>query len=338
MIDAAPRPAAAAAATRMRAVNQSEYGEPEQVLRPGTSPLPVISESQVMVKVHAAGVDRGVWHLVTGLPLPLRLAGFGMRRPKNPTPGLDVAGTVIEVGTAVTGFSVGDEVFGIGISTFAEYAACRADKLVHRPTTIDVRHAAVTAISGLTALQAVRDHGKVTAGQNVLVIGASGGVGSFAVQIAAAYGAKVTGVCSTSKIAAVESLGADRVIGYERGWHDGIRYDVIIDTGGNTPLRTLLSSLTPQGTLVIVGGETGGRMLGGADRQLRATLMKPFVKQRLAVFISSENAADIGVLADMIAAGTVTPLIDRSFTLDEAGAALCYLAEGKATGKVLISI
>lgn len=322
----------------MRAVLQSEYGEPEIVLREGTSARPEITASQVLVKVRAAGVDRGVWHLVTGYPLPLRLAGFGMRRPKNATPGLDVAGTVVDIGADVQAFRVGDEVFGIGISTYAEYAACRADKLVHRPEEMDVRQAAVTAISGLTALQAVRDQGRVRGGQRVLVIGASGGVGSFAVQIARAYGAHVTGVCSTAKIEAVRSLGVDRVVGYEGGWLDGIRYDVIIDTGGNTPLRQLRRSLTARGALVIVGGETGGRMLGGTDRQLRASLLKPFVKQRIAVFVSSENARDIQVLADMIAAGTVTPLIDRTFTLAEAGEALRYLADGRVTGKALIAL
>ena len=334
----APSVPAAHSDTRMRAVLQTEYGEAHEVLRPGTPAIPPITDTQVLVKVHSAGVDRGVWHLVTGLPLPVRLAGFGVRRPKNPIPGLDVAGTVVEVGSAVTNFSIGDEVFGVGISTFAEFAACRADKLAHRPSNVTPRQAAVTPISGLTALQAVRDQGRVRAGQSVLVIGASGGVGSFAVQIAAAFGAQVTGVCSAKKVAAVSALGVQKVIAHEGGWSDGIRYDVIIDTGGNTPLRTLLRALTSRGTLVIVGGETGGRMLGGADRQLRGTLLSPFVKQRIAVFISSENAADIEELGVMMAAGTVVPLIDRSFALDEAGEAIRYLAEGNATGKVLISL
>ena len=334
----APSAPAAHSDTRMRAVLHTEYGEAHEVLRPGTSAIPTITDTQVLVKVHSAGVDRGVWHLITGLPLPVRLAGFGVRRPKNPIPGLDVAGTVVEVGSAVTNFSIGDEVFGVGISTFAEFAACHADKLAHRPANVTPRQAAVTAISGLTALQAVRDQGRVRAGQSVLVIGASGGVGSFAVQIAAAFGAQVTGVCSAKKVAAVSALGVQKVIAHEGGWSDGIRYDVIIDTGGNTPLRTLLRALTSRGTLVIVGGETGGRMLGGADRQLRGTLLSPFVKQRIAVFISSENAADIEELGVMMAAGTVVPLIDRSFALDEAGEAIRYLAEGNATGKVLISL
>ncbi len=263
----------------MQAIVQDAYGEAEDVLRLEQIDRPAIGDSEVLLRVHAGGVDRGVWHLVTGLPYPVRLAGYGVRAPKTRVRGREVAGRVEAIGKDVTAFQVGDEVFGIAEGAFAEYACAQPGKLARRPETLTAIQAAAVSVSALTALQAVRDHGHLQAGQKVLVIGASGGVGTFAVQIAKAYGAEVTGVCSTTKMDLVESIGADHVIDYTRAdIADGAhRYDVILDAGGNRPLRQLRGALTPRGSLVIVGGETGGRWLGGFDRSLRAPVLSRFV-------------------------------------------------------------
>jgi len=289
--------------------------------------------------VHAAGVDRGVWHLMTGLPYLARLA-FGFRAPMTPVPGMDVAGVVEAVGKNVTRFQPGDEVYGIGKGTFAEYALAREEKLAPRPASLTFEQAAVVAISGLTALQGLRDHGKVDSGKEVLIIGASGGVGTFAVQIARAYGAHVTGVCSTTKIDMVRSIGADQVIDYIReDFADSSRrWDVILDIGGSSSLRRLRRALTPQGTLVIVGGEGGGRWLGVVNRLLRAHLLFPFVSQKLGTFISSENHEDMIILKDLIESGKLTPVIDSTYPLSEAPEAIRYLEEGHARGKVVIAV
>ncbi len=243
----------------MRAVVQESYGAAD-VLRIEQIARPVPEPGEILVQVHAAGLDRGTWHLLTGKPYLMRIIGFGFRRPKSRVPGLDVAGTVVEVGSAVTRFAAGDEVFGISRGSFAEYAVVREDKLAPKPTNLGFEHAAVVPISGGTALQALRDSGRIEPGQQVLVIGASGGVGSYAVQLAKAFGAEVTGVASTGKLDLVRSLGADRVIDYTReDFADGVhRYDLVIDIGGNATLRRLRRALAPRGTLVIVGGEEGG--------------------------------------------------------------------------------
>jgi NADPH:quinone reductase-like Zn-dependent oxidoreductase len=290
--------------------------------------------------VHAAGIDRGVWHLMAGLPYPVRLAGYGIRAPKTPVPGREVAGRVDAVGADVTTLAVGEEVFGIAGGSFAEYARARADKLAPRPSNLTFAQAAAVPVSGLTALQAVRDRGHVQAGQQVLVIGASGGVGTFAVQIAKAYGADVTGVCSTAKADVVKSIGADRVIDYTREdiADGGRRYDVILDTGGNRPLRQLRRALTPRGTLVIIGGETDGRWLGGSDRQLRAVMLSSFTSQHLSTLLCSENKADLIALTEMIESGQVTPVIDKVYPLSETIAAIRYMRDGHARGKVVIDI
>jgi NADPH:quinone reductase-like Zn-dependent oxidoreductase len=300
----------------------------------------VIGGGEVLLRVHAAGVDRGVWHLMTGLPYPVRLAGYGIRAPTTRVRGREVAGRVEAVGTDVTAFRAGDEVFGIAEGAFAGYACAQPGKLAHRPEGLTAVQAAAVSVSALTALQAVRDHGHVQAGQKVLVIGASGGVGTFAVQIAKAYGADVTGVCSTTKTDLVQSIGADYVIDYTRAEiADGAhRYDVIIDTGGNRPLRQLRGALTSRGTLVIVGGETGGRWLGGFDRGLRAPVLSRFVPQELATFMCSENAADLHVLTELIISGKVTPVIDKTYPLSQAPDAIRYMQEGHARGKVVITI
>jgi NADPH:quinone reductase-like Zn-dependent oxidoreductase len=323
----------------MKAMVQDTYGPPD-VMRLRDIERPQIADDEVLVHVHAAGVDRGVWHVMTGLPYPVRLAGYGLRAPKTPVPGMDLAGVVEAVGRRVARFKPGDEVFGIGKGTYAEYAPAREDKLVLKPANLTFEQAAAVAISGLTALQAVRDHARVESGQKVLIIGASGGVGSYAVQLAKAFGAEVTGVCSTAKVDLVRSLGADHVIDYRREDFAGgrQRYDVILDIGGNSSLSRLRRTLTPQGTLVIVGGETGGRWLGGYDRQLRALLLSRFGDQNLRTFVSSENYQDMIALSELIEAGKVTPVIDRTYPLDQVPQAIQYLLDGHARGKVVITI
>jgi NADPH:quinone reductase-like Zn-dependent oxidoreductase len=274
------------------------------------------------------------------LPYPIRLAGFGVRRPKALNPGRNVAGVVESAGANVTGFAPGDEVYGTCDGAFAEYALARAGLLASKPANLSFEQAAAIPVSGLTALQAVRDRAQVRDGQTVLVIGASGGVGTFAVQIAKALGAEVTGVCSTAKVDLVRSLGADRVVDYTREEiaDGGRRYDAILDTGGNRPLSQLRGALTPTGRLVIVGGETDGRLLGGSDRQLRALVLSRFVKPTLTTFVCSENAADLAALRCLVESGAVAPAIDRTFPLDEVPAAVRYLLEGRARGKVVIAV
>jgi NADPH:quinone reductase-like Zn-dependent oxidoreductase len=323
----------------MRAIVGKSYGSAD-VLRLRDIEPPQISRDEVLVRVDAAGLDRGVWHVMTGLPYPIRLAGYGLRAPKNPVPGMDLAGTVEEVGAGVTRFAPGDAVFGIGKGTFAELARAAESKLAAMPTNLTRRQAAVIAISGLPALQGLRDHGKVEPGQRVLIIGASGGVGTYAVQLAKAFGTEVTGVCSTTKVDLVRSLGADHVFDYTReDFADGARrYDVILDIGGNASLSRLRRALTAKGTLVIVGGESGGRWLGGTDRQLRAIVLSRFVDQTLTTFISSENHRDMLALKELIEAGSVTPVVDRSFPLAEVPEAMRYLTEGRVRGKVVIDV
>jgi NADPH:quinone reductase-like Zn-dependent oxidoreductase len=323
----------------MRAIVGESYGSAD-VLRLRDIDRPEIARDEVLVRVEAAGLDRGVWHVMTGLPYPIRLAGYGLRAPKNPVPGMDLAGIVEEVGAGVTRFAPGDAVFGIGKGTFAEFARALETKLAPKPANLTAEQAAVVAVSGLTALQGLRDRGKVGAGQQVLVIGASGGVGTYAVQLAKVFGAEVTAVCSTTKVDLVRSLGADHVVDYRReNFADGERrYDVILDIGGNTPLSRLRRALTVKGTLVIVGGESGGRWLGGNDRQLRAIVLSRFVEQTLTTFIAGENHRDMLVLKELIEAGEVTPVIDRSFPLAEVPEAIRYLEQGRARGKVVIDV
>ncbi len=331
----------AAAGTTMKSIVQDRYGPtPEDVLRLAEIDTPTIRSDEVLVRVHAASVDRGTWHVMAGLPYPIRMAGFGLRRPRSANPGRALAGTVHIVGAGVTGFKPGDEVFGIGSGSFAEYAHARPDKLSLKPENLAFGEAAAVPVSGITALQAVRDHGRVRAGQKVLIVGASGGVGSFAVQIAKACGAEVTAVCSTSKLDLVRALGADHVIDYTRAdIADGQgRYDVILDIGGNRRLSRLRGALTPTGRLVIVGGETDGRWLGGIDRQLRAHALSPFVGQNLGTFVASENSADLTAIRELIESGKVTPAIDRTYPLNEVAAAIRHMLDGRTCGKVVITI
>lgn len=336
----APERAAAPTPTRMRAVLQDRYGTAE-AMHLGEAVRPSLQPDEVLVEVHAAGVDRGVWHLMTGKPYVIRVTPFGgLRGPKNPVPGGDLAGRVAEVGDAVTRFAVGDEVFGIGNGSFAEYAVAPESKLVHKPAGVAFDQAGVAATSGVTALQALTTVGRLEAGQRVLVIGAAGGVGSHAVQIAAALGAVVTGVASTDKLDLVRSLGADAVVDYRGGgdYLDGsTRYDLVIDTGGSNPLRRLRRALTPDGTLVIVGGEGGGSLMG-IGRQLRAVLLSPFIRQRLTFFISSAGTDELQQLADLLADGRVVPAVGARYPLDQAPQALVDLESGRIRGKAAIVV
>jgi NADPH:quinone reductase-like Zn-dependent oxidoreductase len=338
---ATPSAPTVTAGTTMTAVVQDRYGsQPADVLRLTEIDKPTIAADQVLVRVHASSVDRGTWHIMAGLPYPIRLAGFGIRRPKHANPGRSLAGTVEAIGAEVTGFAPGDEVFGIGAATFAEYAVAGTGTLAPKPVNLTYDQAATVPVSGMTALQAVRDHGRVQAGEKVLIIGASGGVGSFAVQIAKASGAEVTGVASTSKLGLVRSLGADHVLDYtSRDFADGgHRFDVILDIGGNAHLSQLRRALTPRGRLVIVGGETDGRLLGGSGRQIRATLLSPFVSQTLGTFIAKENAADLTALAELIEGGNLAPAIDRTYPVAETAAAIRHLLDGRALGKLAVSV
>lgn len=323
---------------RITAVVQRQYGGTEQ-LHLAEVPMPTPGPTEVLVRVQAAGVDRGTWHLMTGLPYAVRL-GFGLRRPKHPIPGRDVAGVVVALGAQVRDVQVGDEIMGTADGSFAEYAVVPEGRLTRKPARLSMEQAAVLPISGLTALQAVRDAGRVQPGQHVLVLGASGGVGSYAVQIAAALGAVVTGMASGAKADLVRDLGATHVLDYARDdiSGDGARYDVIIDTGGNRPIAKLRRALTSTGTLVIVGGETDGRWLGGAQRQLGALARSPFVGQRLTALLSSENGEDLAALARLVDEGSLTPALERTYALHEAGKALDHLAAGHVRGKVALTV
>ena len=339
---ARPRPVPTAAGqVMMQAIVQRRYGAtPEDVLRLEQIARPAMDDDEVLVRVRAAGVDRGTVHLMTGTPYLMRILGFGLRAPKSPVPGWAVAGTVEAVGTKVTGLEPGDEVFGTCRGSFAQYTAAKAGGLAPKPARLTFEQAAAMPGSATTALQALRDKAKLRQGQHVLIIGASGGVGTFAVQLAKAFGAEVTGACRTEKADLVRALGADHVLDYTReditaGRH---RYDVIIDIGGNRPLAHLRRALTPKGTLVITGGENGDALLGGIGRNLRAQLLSPFVSQKLTAFIARQRRADLVTVRDMAHSGAVTPAIDRSYPLSQAAAAVRYLADGHARGKVVISI
>jgi NADPH:quinone reductase-like Zn-dependent oxidoreductase len=323
----------------MKAIVQDRYGSAD-VLEFQDIEDPVPGREDVLIRVHAAGAGPDVWHLMTGMPYMARLA-IGLRKPKLPILGWDVAGTVEAVGASVAAFRPGDEVMGQAKGSFAELVTTRADELVPKPSRLTFEQAAALPVSGVTALRAIRDEGNVQPGQKVLVIGAAGGVGSLAVQIAKAYGATVTGVSSTSKEDLVRSHGADHVIDYTReDFTDGSRrWDVIIDTAGRRPLSALRRALTPRGTLVIVGGDGGGNWTGGFFRgMLRAPLVSLFVGQRLRGLATKITKEDLVALTELIEAGTVTPVIDRTYPLIEASDAIRYLAEGHAGGKIVITV
>jgi NADPH:quinone reductase-like Zn-dependent oxidoreductase len=323
----------------MKAIVQDRYG-PADVLELRDIEDPAVGEDDVLVRVHAAGCGPDVWHLMTGLPYFVRLM-FGFHKLKVPVRGRDVAGRVEAVGANVTGFRPGEEVMGIVEGSFAEHAIARPDKLVRKPARLSFEEAAAVPISGLTALQAIRDKGEVRPAQRVLVIGAAGGVGTLTVQIAKAFGAEVTGVCSTSKLDLVRSIGADEVIDYTcEDFADGARrWDLIVDTAGRRPLSVLRRALTQRGTLVIVGGEGGGRWTGGFFRQiLRAPLLSLVTRQKLRPLTSKERLEDLQALAEMIEAGTVTPVVGRIYPLDDAPEAVRELERGHARGKLVVIV
>ncbi|MEN8651375.1 NAD(P)-dependent alcohol dehydrogenase [Streptomyces sp. 21So2-11] len=323
----------------MKAIVHDIYGPPE-VLRLDEVAQPVAGRGEVLIKVQASSIDPGVWHLTTGRPYLLRAAGFGLQAPKARVRGTDVAGRVEAVGPGVTRFRPGDEVYGSGKGAFAEYACAKEDSLAPKPANLDFEQAAAVPVSACTALQALRDGGRLKSGRRVLVIGASGGVGTFAVQLAKAFGAQVTGVCSTANTDLVRSIGADEVIDYtQEDPTDGAhRYDLVVDTGGNRPLARLRRALTPRGTLVIVGGEGGGTWIGGTHRELGAVLLSPFVGHRLRGLVATQRHSDLALLTELIEAGSVTPVIDRTYPLADVRAAIHHLREGHPRGKIVVRV
>ena len=324
--------------TKMRAIVQDSYGSAD-VLRSEQIDPPRITDHEVLLRVHAAGLDRGTWHLMTGTPYLMRIIGFGFRKPKNRVPGIDVAGTVVAVGSAVTRFAVGDEVFGMSRGSFAEYAAAREDKLAHKPANASFEQAATRR--DLRRHRTAGPDGRRAAGRTT-------GVDHRRVRRCrqlrrtAGQGRRGGGHRGEQhrKADLVTGLGADHVVDYTReDFADGVhQYDLIIDIAGNSPLSRLRRALTPTGTAVIVGGESKGNVTGGIDRQLRAMILTRFIGQRLTGLASKERASDRKVLADHLAAGTVTPSIDRAYPLDQVPAAMRHLAAGKVQGKLAITI
>lgn len=320
-----------------RAIVQDTYGS-TAVLRVAEIEVPRIADDEVLVRVHAAAVDRGTWHLMTGRPQLARLA-FGLRRPRQRVPGLDLAGVIEAVGAKVSDFAVGDPVCGVGRGTFAELAAAKPRKLAQLPTDIPFATAAAIPISGMTAIQALDQAGDVS-GQQVVVTGASGGVGSYAVQIAVARGAIVTGVCSAAKAGFVRSLGAVDVVDYAREdvTSRSEQFDVIIDIAGHAPLKRLRRILAPTGVIVFVGSETGGRWTGGVGRGMRAAMRSPFVRQKFVMQVSKEQAVDVERVLALVLDGAVVPQVDRTYRLDQAAEAIRDLEAGKVRGKLVIEV
>lgn len=333
-------PIAYARERAVKAIVQDRYGSTD-ALALREIERPEVGDGDVLVRVHAAGLDQGVWHLMAGQPYLVRVMGFGLRTPKVRVRGWDFAGRVEAVGGGVTGLGPGDEVFGTCDGSFAEYGLTQESRLAPKPANLGFEQAAAVPTSGITALQGLRDKGELEAGQRVVIVGAGGGVGSFAVQVAKALGAEVTGVCSAAKVGLVRSLGADEVIDYaQEDFADGRRqYDLILDIGGRRSLRHLRRALAPRGTLVIVGGEGGGRWLGGFQRQI---LWAPIASlrggRRMRALTSKESREDLLALRDMVEAGRITPAIDRAYPLSEVPEAIRYMREGRARGKVVIGV
>ncbi len=321
----------------MKAIVQDRYGDAD-VLQLRDVDQPSAGRGEVLLQVRAAALSRGTLHLMTGEPYVVRL-GTGVRKPRNPVLGQDVAGTVVAVGHDVTRFAVGDEVFGIARGSIAEYAVAREHKLAHKPAGITFEQAAAMPVSGLTALRAL-DAAEVGDGHTVLIVGASGGVGTYAVQLAVARGATVTGVASTGKTQLVKELGAAEVIDYTReDVTDGSRtFDVVLAIGGMTPVRRLRRALTRTGTLVIVGGEGGARWSPGLGRQVQATLLSPFVSQRLAMVMNKEHYSGLDRLAALSTTGEIASFMEPPYSLADVPDAVRHLAAGNAAGKIVITI
>jgi NADPH:quinone reductase-like Zn-dependent oxidoreductase len=321
----------------LRAIVGTEYGPPEG-LELREIDTPVVDADRVLVRVRAASVNPLDWHVMRGLPYLVRITD-GLRRPKQSVRGVDVAGQVEAVGKDVTRFRPGDEVFGTGPGAFAEYASAGEAKLVLKPADLTFEQAAAVPVAGITALQALRDKGQIQAGQKVLVNGAAGGVGTFAVQMAKVFGTDVTGVCSTKNVELVRSIGADHVIDYtlEDFTRAAQRYDLILDAVGNHSVREFRRALTPKGTLVLVGGGHGN-WIGPLALPLRAVAVSRFVGQRMLLLLAKITDADLAALAELIEAGKITPVIDRTYPLDEVPEAIRYLEAGHARGKVVITV
>jgi len=323
----------------MKAIVQDIYGEPEAVLALQEIAKPVVKDGEVLVRVHAASVHVGDWMMVTGVPYIARPA-YGLRKPKNRVPGTDVAGTVEAVGQGVTELRPGDEVFGWCTGAFAEYACASADHFVAKPANLTFEQAAAIGVSASTALQLLRDQAKVQPGQKVLVNGASGGLGTFAVQVAKAFGAEVTGVCSTRNVNMVRSIGADRVIDYTReDFTQGKeRYDFILDNVGNHSLSATRRVLTPTGKLQVNNGTSGGRWFGTIGTVMKTAAASRFVHQQLGPSIKFQNRKDLVALKGLIEARKVTPVIDGPYPLSGTGEAIGYVGKGHARGTVVITI
>jgi NADPH:quinone reductase-like Zn-dependent oxidoreductase len=321
----------------MKAIVYDRYGPPD-VLALREVEQPAVKDDQVLVRVHATSVNPADWHIMTGTPYLARLSA-GLRRPKVQIPGIDLAGRVEAVGGKVTRFRPGDEVFGTGASTFAEYAGAPEDGLAPKPANLTFEQAAAVPVAGITALQGLRDKGRLQPGQKVLIIGASGGVGTFAVQLAKAFGAEVTGVCSTRNLDRVRSLGADQVVDYTREdfARSGRRYDLVFQVAGTASPSDCRRVLTPRGTLVLCSGEGGGRLLGPVGRIVGALVRSRFWSQRAVMWIANTTTKDLLDLKQLIEAGTVTPVIDRRYPLAEAPEAFRYQGEGHTQGKTVIT-
>ena len=327
----------------MRAITCRSYGAPDDVLQLVDTDEPTVADDEVLVEVHAASVNPADWHLVRGTPFVARLQ-FGLRRPKFPIPGCDVAGTVRAVGKHVTSLEPGVEVFGTsfmrGFGTFAELASVPASSVVRKPGSLTFDEAAAVPLAASTALQALRDHGRVEAGQQVLVVGASGGVGTFAVQLAKAFGAEVTAVCSTANSELVSALGADHIVDYTKTdfTDGGRRFDLILQAAGAHAPTACRRALVPNGALVQISGDSTNRWIGPLDRIVAAASISPFVSQRMTSFTVQPNRKDLELLADLIEHGTVAPLIDRTYSLDEVPAAIRHVEDGHTQGKAIVTI
>ena len=327
----------------MKAIVQDEYGPPGEVLELQDIDVPLVEDDAVLVRVRATSLNPADWHLMRGKPYVARLQ-FGLRRPKDAVAGCDVAGHVEAVGKNVSAFRPGDEVFGSpfgrGLGTFAERVCVSADLVAVKPANLSFDHAAAVPLAALTALQGLRDHGSVKPGQRVLIIGASGGVGTFAVQIAKCFGAEVTGVCSTRNVDLVRSIGADHVIDYtqEDFLQNGRRYDLILQIAGTHSPSDSRRALTSKGTLLLISGDSDGSWIGPVGRVIKALVLSPFVRQKLTSFVVKPNTEDLQFLSGLVEAGKVTPVIDRTYSLREVPEALGYLEAGRARGKVVITV
>jgi NADPH:quinone reductase-like Zn-dependent oxidoreductase len=327
----------------MKAIVQDKYGSPHELLELKDIGEPVVEDNAVLVRVHATSVNPADWHLLRGEPYIARLQ-LGLRNPKHAVLGCDVAGQVEVVGRNVTTLQPGDEVFGSpfmhGFGAFAERVVVPENLLAPKPANLSFEQAAAVPLAASTALQGLRDHGRIEPGQSVLIIGASGGVGTFAVQIAKALGAEVTAVCSTRNVDMVRSFGADHVIDYTRDdfTRGERRYDLILQVAGSSSPSDCRRALTPKGTLVLISGESEDRWIGPVDRIVKALLMSPFVSQRMVNFTVAPNQEDLQALRELIEAGEVSPAIDRTYSLTEVPEAIRYLEEGHARGKLVISV